>query len=79
MKTKKYPYPNLMFVNKFTYDKLEAFASEIDLIKLHLDLRCLRDFKIVVVDGIENDEVYFYVNRFKGGEIVSYNFKDLLR
>ena len=79
IKTKKYNFPNLMIVNSFTYDKLVQFSTELNLMKIHWELKTLRDFKILVRDEPENNKVYFYVNKRKEGVIVEYSFEDLLK
>mgnify|MGYP003500469405 FL=1 len=79
MKTKKYNYPNMMFVNQFTYNKLEEFASDINLFKIHKELKTLKDFKIVVRPEIANNMVYFYVNKWNSGLIKEYKLKDILK
>lgn len=79
IKTKKYNFPNLMIVNSFTYDKLVRFATELNLMKIHWELKTLRDFRIVVREEVENNKVCFYINKRKEGIIVEYNFDDLLK
>lgn len=79
MKTKKYNYPNMLFCNKFTYDKLELFAKDIRLLKIHWELRSLKDFKIVIREELEDNKVYFYVNHFNSGEIKVYNLNEILK
>ena len=79
IKTKKYKnLENTMFVNELTYKKLEEFASDINLFKIHRELKTLKDFKIVVRPEIANDMVYFYVKRANSGEIIEYkiNFNE---
>lgn len=78
MKTKKYKnFGSLMFVNSFTLEKIQK--HEIDIIKLRLKLRTLKDFKIVIREELENNEIYFYVERLKEGEIIKCNIKDILK
>ena len=79
IKTKKYNYPNMMFVNEFTYNKLEEFINPIVIAKLHMKLKTFKDFKIVIKDEIANDMIYFYVNRINSGEIIEYKLKDILK
>ena len=78
MKTKKYKnFGSLMFVNNFTLEKIQK--HEIDIIKLRLKLRTLKDFKIVIREELENNEIYFYVERLKEGEIIKCSIKDILK
>ena len=78
MKTKKYKnFGSLMFVNSFTLEKIQK--HEIDIIKLRLKLRTLKDFKIVIREELENNEIYFYVERLKEGEIIKCNIEDILK
>ena len=78
MKTKKYKnFGSLMFVNSFTLEKIQKY--EIDIIKLRLKLRTLKDFKIVIREELENNEIYFYVERLKEGEIIKCNIEDILK
>ena len=79
MITKKYNYPNMLFCNEFTYRKLEQFADELAIFRLHWQLKTIKDFKVVVREECKNNEIYFYINRKNNGEIVSYKFEDLLR
>lgn len=75
--TKKYKnYPNMMFVNEDTLSKLKMF--QIDL-KIFLKIRTLKEVKIVVCNDIPNNEVYFYINRFRKGEILKFDILDLLK
>lgn len=76
MKTKKYNYPNMMFVNDDTLSKLKMF--QIDL-KIFLKIRTFKEVKIVVREEIPNNEVYFYINRWNKGEILKFNILDILR
>ena len=75
MKTKKYNYPNMMFVNDNTLSKLKMF--QIDL-KIFLKIRTLKEVKIVVRPEIPNNEVYFYINRWNKGEILKFDILDIL-
>ena len=78
MKTKKYKnFGSLMFVNSFTLEKIQK--HEIDIIKLRLKLKTLKDFKIVIREELENNEIYFYVERLKEGEIIKCNIEDILK
>lgn len=78
MKTKKYKnFGSLMFVNSFTLEKIQKY--EIDIIKLRLKLKTLKDFKIVIREELENNEVYFYVERLKEGEIIKCSIEDILK
>ena len=78
MKTKKYKnFSSLMFVNSFTLEKIQK--HEIDIIKLRLKLRTLKDFKIVIREELKNNEIYFYVERLKEGEIIKCNIEDILK
>ena len=78
MKTKKYKnFGSLMFVNSFTLEKIQK--HEIDIIKLRLKLRTLKDFKIVIREELKNNEIYFYVERLKEGEIIKCNIEDILK
>lgn len=80
IKTKKYKnFSNMMFVNEFTYNKLEEFASDINLFKIHRELKTLKDFKIVIRNEIANDMIYFYVNKWNSGLIKEYKLKDILK
>lgn len=76
IKTKKYKYPNMMFVNNDTLSKLKMF--QIDL-KIFLKIRTLKEVKIVVRPEIPNNEVYFYINRWNKGEILKFDILDILR
>lgn len=76
MKTKKYNYPNMMFVNDDTLSKLKIF--QIDL-KIFLKIRTLKEVKIVVRPEIPNNEVYFYINRWNKGEILKFDILDILK
>lgn len=76
IKTKKYNYPNMMFVNNDTLSKLKMF--QIDL-KIFLKIRTLKEVKIVVRPEIPNNEVYFYINRWNKGEILKFDILDILR
>ena len=77
MITKKYKnYPNMMFVNEDTLSKLKMF--QIDL-KKYLKKRNLKEVKIEVWNDIANNEVYFYINRFRKGEILKFDILDLLK
>ena len=75
MKTKKYNYPNMMFVNENTLSYLKMF--QIDL-KIFLKIRTLKEVKIVVRPEIPNNEVYFYINRWNKGEILKFDLLDIL-
>lgn len=78
MKTKKYKnFDNLMILNSFTLNKIQQ--NKIDIIKLRLKLKTLRDAKIVVREEVENNVVYFYIKRFKEGEIIKCNMDDILK
>lgn len=78
MKTKKYKnFGSLMFVNAWTLEKIQQY--EIDIIKLRLKLKTLKDFKIVVREELENNEIYFYVERLKEGEIIKCGIEDILK
>ena len=77
MKTKKYKnYPNMMFVNEDTLSKLKMFQINL---KIFLKIRTLKEIKIVVCNDIPNNEVYFYINRFRKGEILKFDILDLLK
>ena len=77
MITKKYKnYPNMMFVNEDTLSIFKMFL--IDL-KIFLKIRTLKDVKIVVSNDKANNEVYFYINRFRKGEILKFDILDLLK
>lgn len=78
MKTKKYKnFDNLMILNSFTLNKIQQ--NKIDIIKLRLKLKTLRDAKIVVREEVENNVVYFYIKRFKEGEIIKCSMEDILK
>jgi hypothetical protein len=80
IKTKKYKgYPNMMFVNEFTYYKIVNNAYDIALWRLHRELGTLRDFKVVIKDELEDNKVVFYVKKWNSGLIKEYEFKDLLK
>lgn len=76
MKTKKYNYPNMMFVNDDTLSKLIMF--QIDL-KIFLKIKTFKRVKIVVRPEIPNNEVYFYINRWNKGEILKFDILDILK
>lgn len=79
IKTKKYKnLENTMFVNELTYRKLEEFISPIAIAKLHMKLKTFKDFKIAIINELENDMIYFYIERTNNGEIIEYELKDLL-
>lgn len=75
MKTKKYNYPNMMFVNENTLSYLKMF--QIDL-KIFLKIRTFKEVKIVVRPEIPDNEVYFYINRWNKGEILKFDLLDIL-
>lgn len=77
MKTKKYNFGCLMFLNKYTLDKLEQY--EIDILKLRLNLKTFKDFKIIVRNELKDNDIYFYVERVKSGEIIKYDVRDILK
>ena len=78
MRTKKYKnFGSLMFVNTWTLEKIQQ--HEIDIIKLRLKLKTLKDFKIVVSEEVEDNEIYFYVERIKEGEIIKCGIEDILK
>lgn len=77
MKTKKYGFGSLMFLNEFTLDKIQQ--CEIDIIKLRLKLRTFKDFKIIVREEIENNVVYFYIEHSSDGEIIKCKVDEMLR
>lgn len=78
MRTKKYKnFGSLMFVNTWTLEKIQQ--HEIDIIKLRLKLKTLKDFKIVVREEVEDNEIYFYVERLKEGEIIKCGIEDILK
>lgn len=79
IKTKKYNYPNMLFCNKFTYNKLQQFAHKLMIIRLHLELGTLKDFTITINEELENDKMVFYVNKKNDGLIIEYDLKDLLK
>jgi hypothetical protein len=79
IKTKKYNFGNLLFCNEFTYYKIVNNALDIALLRLHYDLKTLKDFKIVVREELGDNKVYFYVERWNSGFIKEYNFNDLLK
>lgn len=76
MKTKKYNYPNMMFVNDDTLSKLIMF--QIDL-KIFLKIKTFKRVNIVVRPEIPNNEVYFYINRWNKGEILKFDILDILK
>ena len=77
IKTKRYNYGNIMFLNEFTLEKLEKY--EIDIIKLMLKLKTTKDFKIVLREELDDNIVVFYVERKNNGEIVEYDIRDFLK
>lgn len=77
MKTKRYNFGCIMFLNEYTLDKLERY--EIDILKLRLNLKTFKDFKIIIRDELEDNDVYFYVERKKDGEIIKYDVRDILK
>ena len=80
IKTKKYKnLENTMFVNELTYRKLEEFINPIAITKLHMKLKTFKDFKIAIINELENDMIYFYIERTNSGEIIEYKLKDLLK
>lgn len=78
MKTKKYKnFGSLMFLNSYTLEKIQKY--EIDIIKLRLKLRTLKDFTIIIREELNDNEVYFYVERLKDGEIIKCDINDILK
>lgn len=77
MKTKKYNFGNIMFLNDVTLEKLEKY--QINLFKLMLKLKTTKDFMIVVREELDDNAVVFYVERKKDGEIVECDVRDLLK
>ena len=78
MKTKKYKnFGSLMFLNSFTLEKIQKY--EIDIIKLRLKLRTFKDFMIIVREEIEDNTIYFYVERLRDGEIIKCDITDILK
>lgn len=78
MKTKKYNFEqNMMFVNTRTLDKIRTYGVKI--FKVHWLLKTIQDFNIFVSDDIEDNVVYFYVNRLKCGEIVKIELNEILK
>jgi hypothetical protein len=79
IKTKKYKFGNLLFCNELTYYKIVNNALDIALLRLHYDLKTLKDFKVIVREELEDNKVYFYVEKWNSGFIKEYNFNDLLK
>lgn len=78
MKTKKYKnFGNIMFLNSFTLEKIQQY--EIDIIKLRLKLRTFKDAMIVVREELNDNEIYFYVERLRSGEIIKCDINDVLK
>ena len=78
MKTKKYKnFGSLMVLNSYTLEKIQKY--EIDIIKLRLKLRTLKDFTIIIREELNDNEVYFYVERLKDGEIIKCDINDILK
>ena len=78
MKTKKYKnFGSLMFLNSYTLEKIEKY--EIDIIKLRLKLKTFKDFMIVVREELNDNEIYFYVERLRSGEIIKCDINDVLK
>ena len=77
MKTKKYNFGNIMFLNEFTLEKLEKY--EIDILKIILKVKTIRDFSIMIRDDIGDNEIYFYIECKSSGEIIKCDVKDIIK
>ena len=77
MKTKKYNFGNIMFLNEFTLEKLEKY--EIDILKIMLMVKTMKDFMIVVREEVDDNVVFFYVERKENGEIIKCDVRDILK
>ncbi len=77
MKTKKYNFGNTMFLNQFTLEKLERY--EISILKVMLIVKTMKDFKIMIREELDDNVVYFYVERKECGEIIKCDVRDILK
>ena len=66
-----------MFLNEFTLEKLEKY--EIDILKIMLKVKTMKDFMIVVREEVDDNVVFFYVERKENGEIIKCDVRDILK